>query len=128
MKLHRSISTIEQYGLTEAQGPVSVMLTLDEIIKAGKVTNPYQTYVLGWLSEFFKNGLKSASLELENPVPLESGATSTAVVNELKSLLPEQQVALAQYLKDCVQAGECALHHKDLDIAEWINFVCRKQD
>ena len=128
MKLHRSISTIEQYGITEAQGPVPVMLTLDEIIKAGKVTNPYQTYVLGWLSEFFKNGLKSASLELENPVPFESGATSTVVVDELKSLLPAHQVSLAQYLKDCVVAGECALHHKDLDVGEWIRFVTRKQD
>lgn len=128
MKLHRSISIMEQYGLTEAQGPVSVMLTLDEIIKAGKVTNPYQIYVLGWLSEFFKNGLKSASLELENPVPFESGATSTKVVDELKSLLPDQQVTLAQYLKDCVTAGECALHHRDLDIVDWMRFVIKKQD
>lgn len=128
MKLHREVTIAQSLGLAEAQGPVSVTLSLDEIIKAGKVTNPYHIYVLGWLSEFFKNGLKSASLELEAPITFDSGATSTAVVDSLKSMSPENQVQLAQYLKDCVQQGECALHNKDLDIADWMSYVVHKQD
>jgi hypothetical protein len=122
MNLHREIS------ITEGQGPVPVLMTLDEIIKAGKVTNSYQTFVLGWLSEFFKNGCRSAALELESPISFESAATSTAVVNAIKSLSPENQVQLAQYLKDCIAAGESALHAKSMSIVDWMRYVLRRQD
>lgn len=128
MKLHREVSIAQSLGLAEAQGPVSVTLSLDEIIKAGKVTNPYHIYVLGWLSEFFKNGLKSIDLELESPISFESGATSSAVVDSLKSMSPENQVQLAVYLKDCIAQGESALHQKDLSIADWMAYVVQRQD
>jgi hypothetical protein len=121
MKLHREIE------ITEGQGPVPVIMTLDEIIKDGKVTNPYQIFVLGWLSEFFKNGLKSAKLQLENPIDFESRATHTDVVQGLKTLSPENQVQLAQYLKDCIAAGESALHDQQSTTVDWMRFVLRKQ-
>jgi len=122
MKLHQQIATFE------GQGPVPVKLTLNEIIRAGKVTNPYQTFVLGWLSEFFKNGLKSADLELETPITFESRATTTELVSELKAMSPADHVALAQYLIDCIDAGESALHDQHMKIGDWIKFVLRKQD
>ena len=128
MKLHREVTIAQSLGLAEAQGPVSVILSLDEIIKAGKVTNPYHIYVLGWLSEFFKNGLKSIDLELESPISFESGATSTAVVDSLKSMSPENQVQLALYLKDCIAQGESALYQKDSSVPEWMSYVIHKQD
>ena len=121
MKLHRQVS------MFEGQGPVPAMLTLDEIIRDGKVTNPYQTFVLGQLSEFFKNGLKSAALQLENPIDFESRATHTEVVNSLKALSPENQVQLAQYLKDCISAGESALKEPKSTVVDWIRYVLQKQ-
>ena len=126
MKLHRMIAL-------EGQGPVPVGLTLDEIIKAGKVTNPYQSFVLGQLSEFFKNrssngDIKSANYQLETPLDFESQATSTVLVNAIRALEPEKAVALAQYLKDCIAVGESMLHNKDMDVLDWIRFVLRKQD
>jgi len=121
MKLHRLVT------IAEGQGPISVKLTLDQIIQAGKVTNPYQTFVLGWLSEFFKNGLKSASLQLENPIDFESQATHTDFVNKLRALAPADAVALAQYLKDCVDAGECALHDQKSNVVDWIHYVLQRQ-
>lgn len=120
MKLHQQI--------IEAQGPVSVKLTLGEIIRAGKVTNHYQLFVLAWLSEFFKNGLKSAALHLEMPVTFDSRATSTTVIDALKAMSPQQHVELAQYLSDCVDAGESLLANSSKTAVEWINFVLRKQD
>ena len=90
MKLHKSV--------VEGQGPIPVVLTLDEIIKAGKVTNPYQIFVMCWLTEFFKKGLKSAALELESPISFDSQATHTVVVDAMKALTPEAQVELARYL------------------------------
>ncbi len=121
MKLHRQVS------MFEGQGPVPVQLTLDEIIRDGKVTNPYQIFVLGWLSEFFKNGHKSAALQLENPIDFESRATHTEVVSSLKALSPENQVQLAQYLKDCISAGESALKEPKSTVVDWMRFVLQKQ-
>lgn len=120
MKLHQLI--------IEAQGPVSVKMTLAEIINAGKVTNPYQLFVLAWLSEFFKNGLKTASLHLEMPITFDSQATSTTVVTLLKNMAPEQHVELAQYLSDCVDAGESLLANPSRTCEEWISFVLSRQD
>lgn len=121
MRLHQEISVFE------GQGPVPVKLTLDEIISAGRATNHYQIFVLAWLSEFFKNGLKAASLHLENPVTIGSNATSTEVINSLKQLSPENQVQLAQYLKDCIDVGESLLHSKEMNIQDWTRYVLQAQ-
>jgi hypothetical protein len=42
-------------------------------------------------------------------------------------MAPADQVALAQYLKDCIKVGECALHDKKMDVVEWQKFVLSKQ-
>lgn len=122
MQLHRELS------ITEGQGPVPVKLTLAEIIKDGKVTNSYQTYVLGWLSEFFKNGLKSIDLELESPITFGSQATSTVVQSALKAMSADEQVQLAQYLMDCIDMGESALHNREMSIVDWSRYVLQRQD
>jgi hypothetical protein len=127
MKLHQQLTSPLQLPIGEAQGPISAKLILSKIVEDGKVTDNYQIFVLGWISEFFKNGLKSAALELENPITFGSGATSTVVVQGLKEMTPENQVQLAQYLIGCIDAGECALHHKEMNIVEWIRYVTQAQ-
>jgi hypothetical protein len=127
MKLHQAITSEAPILTLEGQGPVSYALTLDEVIRAGKVTNPYQNFVMAKLSEFFKNGLKSLALQSEVPLDFESKATSSVVVAAMKAMKPEDSVALAQYLKDCIAAGECALHDKKLDLVEWQKYVLSKQ-
>jgi hypothetical protein len=122
MHLHRELS------ITEGQGPVPVKLTLAEIIKDGKVTNPYQTYVLAWLSEFFKNGLKSIDLDLESPITFGSQATSTVVQSALKAMSPEDQVMLAQYLTDCIDQGESALYNREMSVSDWSHYVLQRQN
>ena len=121
MKLHQQV-------VFEMQGPVPVTLTLDEVIKAGKVTNHYQVYVLSWLSEFFRMGYKSASLQLENPVVIGSDTTKTANIQAIKEMAPEDQVRLAQFLKDSIAFGEALIKGKDMDIVSWMRFVTQKQD
>jgi hypothetical protein len=105
-----------------------VDLTLQEIVDAGRVTNPYQLFVLGRMAMFFKRGLKSADLQLENPVNFESGETSSELKSELEGLSDAERVSLAQYLLDCIKAGECMLYDQQMKIGEWIRFVLRKQD
>jgi hypothetical protein len=102
-------------------------LTLKDIVKNGKVSDPYQLLVLGQLSEFFKNGLKSADLELEHPISFDSAATTTAVKTALMGMSDAEHVALAKYLLNCVDAGECMLHHKESNIIDWMRFVLAHQ-
>lgn len=119
MNLHRTV-------LNEGYGEQLVALTLDEVIKNGKVTNPYQTFVLCWLSEHFRSGEKSLAPGLRPPGGL--GATSTAVVESIKALTPEEAVKLAQFLKDCITVADPKAWGSDLAVADWMKFVLRKQD
>lgn len=125
MKLHRMIAL-------EAQGPIPLGMTLDEIIRAGKVTNNYQSFVLGQLAEFFKNrssngDVKSLDFQLEQPIDFESMATSTELVTAIRALDGPQSVALAQYLKDCIAVGESMLHDRDMDVVAWMHYVLQAQ-
>jgi hypothetical protein len=119
MKLHQTV--------LEIQGPVSVALTLNEIIRDGKVTNHYQVFTLARLSDFFKKGKKSIALHLEVPIDIESGATSTAAINLIKGMTPEQQVELAEYLLNCIHAGESALANPVSSVEDWMRFVLQAQ-
>lgn len=127
MELLKQIA-LEQIGGTPKHSPQLVDLTLQEVVNAGKVTNPYQLFVLGKMAMFFKNGLKSTDLHLENPVNFESGETSTALKTALQAMSDEDHVALAQYLLDCIKAGECMLHDPVMTAEEWMRFVIHKQD
>ena len=118
---------LQQIAVFEGQGPIPAKLTLAEIVRAGKVTNPYQSFMLGVLSEFFKNGNKSAALQLEGPINFESKATTSALVAEIKTMAPEEHVQLAQYLMDCIDAGESALHDQSMDLMKWMKYVLHAQ-
>lgn len=107
--------------------PQLVDLTLKEIVMAGRVTNPYQLFVLGHLAQFFKQGLRSVDLHLENPISFNTNATSSAVRSAMEALSSEEHVKLASYLLDCITAGECLMYDKDCDLTEWMNFVLHKQ-
>lgn len=119
MKLHRLI--------LEMQGPVSVLLILNEIVTAGRATNHVHILALARMSEFFKSGLKSAALHLEDPINFESKATSSELIQAIKDLSPDEQVQLASYLIDCVNAGESLLANKSSDFEAWIRFVLQHQ-
>lgn len=102
-----------------------VDLTLGEIIAAGKVTNPYQLFVLGHVSQFFKNGLKSVDLYLDS-IALDVG-TSSVLKDALLKMSDLEHVKLATYLLDCIKAGESLLHDTGSSMMDWINFVQCKQ-
>src|SRR5574343_623204 len=109
MQLLRSIT--EQHVQTQGMD-----LVLQNVVKDGKVTDPYQLLVLGQLSEFFKDGLKSANLELEGPTSFNNAGTSSVVKAALQGMSDLEHVALAQYLLDCIKAGECMLHNKQSNV------------
>ena len=115
------------YGVP-AHSPQLVDLTLQEIVDAGKVTNPYQLFTLGRIAGFFKNGLRSVDLQLEAPVNYGDDSTTTATKEALQAMSDEEHVKLAQYLLDCIVAGESMLHNQTSTVADWARFVLAKQD
>ena len=129
MKLHQRVVFESEtvYG-APTHATQLVDLTLKEIVDAGKVTNPYQLFVLARVSGFFKNGLKSVDLHLENPVSYGDDSTSSVTKEALLGMSDKDHVALATYLLSCITAGECLLHCKEQNVADWIRFVLRKQD
>jgi len=120
MKLHRQIA------IQEMTGPIPYELTLGEIIRDGDTSNHYQVYVLALLSRFFKDGYRTVNGVLDGLPPLSSDATSVGVIETIKSLSPSDKVNLAQYLLDCVNAGNSALHSTQMSSADWIRFVLQK--
>lgn len=121
MKLHQAI-------LQEVNGSVSYMMILDEIIAAGDVTNDAQIFVLALVSQFFKDGGNyDIDTQLGGLVPLSNDATTTRVVESIKSLTPSDKVNLAQYLKDCIAVGKSVLHDPTMSSSDWIRFVLRSQ-
>lgn len=121
--IHESETT---YG-APGHSPQLVDLTLAEIVHAGKVTNPYQLFMLGRIAAFFKNGLKSVDLQLENPVNFNDESTSTSTKDALKAMTDAEHVQLAQYLLDCITAGESMLHNHAQPLVDWMNFVLQRQ-
>lgn len=119
MQLHKII--------LEMQGVEDYNLVLTRLVQSEGIADPYQIYVLSLLTQFFKDGLKSASQNLEGPLPYSNAATSTAAIEAIKSLSASDKVNLAQYLIDCLAAGECALHDQQQSSADWIRYVLRRQ-
>jgi hypothetical protein len=118
---------LHQVVLTEMTGPVPYELTLGEIIRDGDVSNPYQTYVLSLLSQFFKNGPREVSRTLtDGPVPISSDATSVASIESIKSLTPSDKVNLAQYLLDAIKVSQVAVHGIPMSSNDWIQYVLRR--
>jgi hypothetical protein len=121
MKLHRVV-------VQEMTGPIPYELTMAEIIQAGDATNHYHIFALANLSEFFKNGGVSVNSQLDGIVNISSDATSVRVIETIKSLTPSEKVKLAQYLLDCIKAGEAALHSTQISSSDWLRFVLQKQE
>lgn len=105
-----------------------VDLTLQEVIAAGKVTNPYQLFVLGRLSNFFRMGMKSVDLQMEGPVNYGDESTSTATKQAMQAMSDADHVKLASYLLDCIRVGESIFHDEKMNVVEWMKFVLHKQD
>lgn len=129
MQLHQQVIFENEFTLgAPGHSTQLVDLTLQEVVNAGKVTNPYQLFILGHVAQFFKAGYKSVDLQLEGPVTFNTEATSTAVKEALLAMSEADHVKLAQYLLDCIKVGESLMYDHEMNLVEWMRFVLRKQD
>ena len=120
MKLHRTV-------INEQLGVATYSLMIQRIISAGKITDFSQTYILAYLSQFFKDSTGCIQ-NMEIPVPYGNEATSTEVVSHIKSLPDGEVVNLAQFILDLMNNARSNKQHTAIDANQWIDFVLRRQD
>lgn len=83
-------------SLAEGRVDPNVTLSLDNIIRQGKISDTFQVIVLARLMEFFKNG----SFYKENNFYDPFTSTSKELLDTLRNLDPADAVALATKMKE----------------------------
>lgn len=127
MKLHEikeSVPSTE--ALLESSTPIHLTMMLNEVIKAGKITNTAQVVILGQLVELFKcaayNGQQVQAVEVPRftsaikPRYMYEQQPSKKVYDDIRALIAEDQVKLAYWC-----ATQLALAEADEQLAKWVN-------
>lgn len=113
--------------ITEGRVDPNVLLSLDQIIKAGKASETMQFIVLARLVEFFKSGRFYKETNFYDPFL----STSGDLLKQLKGLKPEEQVELATKLR-----ALCDVKDKDLlysyvnptqEALTWIQWATKRE-
>lgn len=129
MKLHEIKNDLPAtLMLGEGVTPIHITMILNEVIKAGKITNMAQTLVLCQLVELFKcaplasqHDLPIAEVPKEyssaiSPRYMYEGHPKKQLLDEVKALEPKDQVGLAYWC-----AAQLATVQSNEDLAKWAN-------
>jgi hypothetical protein len=112
--------------INESSTPVHLTMTLDQVIRDGKVSNTAQWLVMAQVVQMFKYGNRPRYM-YENPI------SEKEFMDQLKGLSPEEQVKCSKCCRMMLMAQEAtdemASYYKlDMTISEWLVFVNQKQD
>lgn len=129
MKLHEIKADVPSTDLlAESSTPIHISMILNEVIKAGKITNTAQTVVLAQLVELFKfapynNQTSLPVMEIPaeyssaiKPRYMYENQPKKQLLDELKALTPEDQVKLAYWC-----ASQLAIVQTNEELAKWVN-------
>jgi hypothetical protein len=131
MKLNE-IKTVAEgdYELTEGVIPVSIMMTLEQVIVAGKVTNPVQTFTIAALVQMFKDGGPTRWPRDLNAYAM---CTNSEIVENVKTLKDGEAVEISTWLIEQLKApvqfetNPYAFVNPQLQVVEWVRWVLSKQ-
>lgn len=133
MKLNE-IKTVAvgEYDLNEGVIPVHLTMTLEQIVRDGKVSNPVQTFIMAAMIEMFKNGGPTRWPRDLNAYEM---ATSADLIDAVKSLSDAESANMAMWLLSALQVPAgfernpyTSYCNPQLNIVDWIRWVLRKQD
>lgn len=122
--------------IAEATGPIPYESLLDQIVSSGKSgaeLDSVENFCLGNLSWFFSSGRTSVNGQMSGLVDIESTATTTAMVDYIKTLSAEQVAELATELKFMVVVGDRSSPATiqgefGMTPIQWMEYVLRRQD
>lgn len=146
MKLHeikQDIPSTEM--LAESSTPIHIVMILNEVIRAGKITNTAQTIVITQLVELFKcapyntqAGMPVIEIPKEfssaiKPRYMYENQPKKQLLDEVKALEPADQVKLAYWCATqlaTVQTEEEAAKwvNPQMGLSAWVQFVNQAQD
>ena len=112
--------------LKESTAPIHIVMLLQEVVNAGKVTNMTQYVALSQIVQLVKLGNPKPRYMYENPTP-------KSLLDEMKELSGEDQVKLAEWclarlaVTDAQESMErfCNPH---MALSQWIAYVTKAQD
>jgi hypothetical protein len=98
MRIHEIAPNKLEQNLHEGRVDPNVVLSLQNIVKAGKITNTFEAIVLARLLEFFKNG----NFYQQNNFFDVFVSTSKELLDTLRNLDPKDAQALATKMLELV--------------------------
>lgn len=117
----------KRIDLTEGRVDPNVILSLQNVVKGGKVDNHFQTIVMARLLEFFKNGNFYKENNFFDPFT----STSKDLLDTIRHLDPADQVALAGKLLEMVYIKDRDLLSQYCNATQetiaWIRWVTRRE-
>ncbi len=117
------------YNLNEGVIPVHLTMTLEQVIKSGRITNPVQTFTIAELTSMFRDGGPYRWSRDLNPYGSES---SSEVIEAVKGLSDSDVVELATWLLEQLHTPatfESNPHcSTSMDTVSWVKWVLKRQD
>jgi hypothetical protein len=115
--------------INEGVIPWHISLTLDQVIRDGKVTNPVQFFVMGALVEMFQHGDVT---RWPRDLNAYSMSTNAFLIDSLKQLSEVEQASLALWLAEKLQApahfeSNPYACNPNMDTLEWVRWVIKRQ-
>lgn len=133
MRLNEINTKIEgEVDLLEGVIPAHLTMTLEQVVRAGKITNNVQTFTMANLMSLFREGTTYKWARDINPYAM--NATSD-MINLVRSLPNEEVVGLASWLLEALQLPAsyesnpfAQMCNPQLSPAEWMKWVLKRQD
>jgi hypothetical protein len=129
MKLHELRDIGGMVELKEGIIPPHISMTLDQVVTAGKITNPVQKFMMANLVNMFKNGGPNRW-----PRELNGSQAGTEVIDAIGTLSDTEQIDLAKWLLQALQevadydnTAQCPYHSPEAKTADWAKWVSRKK-
>jgi hypothetical protein len=113
--------------LAEGQVDPHVLMSIDNIIKNGKISETFQTIALARMLEYFKNGIFYKEQNFFDPFV----STSKALLDTLRALDPEDAVALAKKMRELLEIKDKDLLNRfvnpEQEAIAYIKFVTSRE-
>lgn len=121
------LSEIKNVKINESVVPITTSMTIAEIVKAGKITNTAQAFVLANALLFLRKSVNPSNWA--NFDQYRPAGTDGNIVQELKNAKPDVQVALAQEVLDIIHTQNTVpVLGINPDARAFVQSVLRAQD
>src|SRR5271167_1452884 len=132
MKLTEIKQVVDQdYNLAEGVIPVHLTMTLEQVIRDGKVTNNVAYFVIGALVEMFKNG--GMNTRWPRDLNAYNMTTNSEIIDSIRSLTPMEHVGMATWLLSELQrpvnfeTNPYCVRTSPQDPTAWMRWVLQRQ-